>query len=55
VWAKDQTGAVVACATFDGSAAKAELVFELPASATTLTAFESCNQHGVWASEPTSV
>ena len=55
VWAKDQDGYVVACATFTGSDPKAELVFDLPANATAITAFECCNLYGVWASVPISV
>jgi len=51
VWAKDQTGAVVAAAEFKpGAAVKAELKFALPTGATAITAYESCNLHGVWAS-----
>jgi len=46
-----QTGAVVAAAEFKpGAAVKAELKFALPTGATAITAYESCNLHGVWAS-----
>ena len=51
IWAKDQAGAVVAAVQLTAADAPA-LTFDLPAGCTSVTAFESCNLHGVWTSEP---
>lgn len=54
VWAKDGAGRVVAAAKLSPSDAPS-LTFAAPAGASSLTAFESCNLHGTWASEPTAL
>ena len=50
IYVRDQSGAVVHMQTFDGSEASAQTTFEIPSSATTLTAYEHCNLHGLWKS-----
>ena len=52
IYVRDQSGAVVHMQTFDGSEASAQTTFEIPSSATTLTAYEHCNLHGLWKSVP---
>ena len=49
IWAKDQDGRVVAAKQLAPGDAPS-LTFTAPAGTTSVTAFESCNLHGVWAS-----
>jgi desulfoferrodoxin (superoxide reductase-like protein) len=52
IYVRDQNGAVVHMKKFDGSEASAQTAFEVPSGATTLTAYEHCNLHGLWAAAP---
>lgn len=54
IWAKDEAGKVVASAELKPSD-EPKLEFEVPEGVTTLTAFESCNLHSVWCSEPVAM
>ena len=54
VWAKDQVGTVIAVVKLSATDSPT-LSFDVPASATAITGFESCNLHGTWASEPTAL
>ena len=55
VYVRDQNGAVVHMKTFDGSEANAQTAFAVPSGATTLTAYEHCNLHGLWAAAPQTI
>ena len=54
LYAKNQGGEVVAAVQHKASDAST-FTFEIPAGTSQLTAFEACNKHGVWKSEPVSV
>ena len=51
IWAKDAEGKVVASAELKASD-EPKLEFEVPEGCSVLTAYESCNLHSVWCSEP---
>jgi desulfoferrodoxin (superoxide reductase-like protein) len=54
LWAKDAAGVMVASVKLMPED-KPELTFAVLEGAGSITAFEACSQHGVWASEPTAV
>ena len=55
LWAKDSaTGAVLAGVQL-GPEDEPALSFQVPPGTASVTALEACNQHGVWASDPTAV
>jgi len=48
IYVVDQDNKIIAFHTLDPSAEAAEIDFNIPASATELTAYEWCNLHGLW-------
>mmetsp|Transcript_1908 Transcript_1908/g.2768 ORF Transcript_1908/g.2768 Transcript_1908/m.2768 type:complete len:115 (-) Transcript_1908:355-699(-) len=54
VWAKNQDGAVIAVIKLTATD-EPKLSFAVPEGTTSVTGFEACNQHGVWASAAASV
>ena len=44
----DQDDKIITFHTLDPSATTANIEFDIPASATELTAYEWCNKHGLW-------
>ena len=54
IWAKNEAGDIVAAVKL-AFTDKPELSFDLPAGATAITGFESCNKHGNWTSDAVSV
>jgi superoxide reductase len=55
LWAKDSASGVVVAGVQLMPEDKPELTFAVPAGVGSITAFEACNLHGVWASEPTTL
>ena len=53
IWVKagDDIIAITKLASTD----EPKLVFDAPAAGTVITAFEACNQHDVWSTEPITV
>jgi desulfoferrodoxin (superoxide reductase-like protein) len=55
LWAKDSASGVVVAGVQLMPENNPELTFAVPAGVGSITAFEACNLHGVWASEPTAL
>jgi len=54
VWAKNQDGVVIAVVKLTPTDSPS-LTFDVPEGTTAITGLESCNLHGSWSSEPTSL
>uniref|UniRef100_A0A7S2S515 Desulfoferrodoxin ferrous iron-binding domain-containing protein n=1 Tax=Rhizochromulina marina TaxID=1034831 RepID=A0A7S2S515_9STRA len=54
IWAKNQEGEVIAAVKLTPED-QPTLAFDVPAGTASITAFESCNLHGVWSSDATAL
>jgi len=55
IWAKDSSSGDVIAGEELKPDDEPKLTFEVPSGTKSITAFESCNQHGVWSSESVAV